>query len=57
MLSKVEKNQSTKLCNYIIIAFHHSINLVIQHPKLVLCDNLERWDGEGDRREVGWGGR
>ena len=24
----------------------------IQNPKLVLCDNLEGWDGEGWRREA-----
>ena len=23
-----------------------------QNPKLVLCDNLEGWDGEGWRREA-----
>ena len=22
------------------------------NPKLVLCDSLDGWDGEGDRREV-----
>ena len=22
------------------------------HPKLVLCDSLERWGGEGGRRRV-----
>ena len=22
------------------------------NPKPVLCDNLEEWDGEGDKREV-----
>ena len=24
----------------------------VGNPKLVLCDNLERWDGEGGGREV-----
>ena len=26
------------------------------NPRLVLCDNLERWDGEGDAREAYEGG-
>ena len=26
------------------------------NPKLVLCDNLERWNGEGDGKEAQEGG-
>ena len=31
--------------------------LIWRENKQGLCDLLEGWDGEGDGRRVGWGGR
>ena len=46
------------ICNFITDYLENKIHSLTSKLKfyLMLCNNLDRWDGEGDEREVQEGG-
>jgi len=47
-----ESNMETYTLPYVRWMASGNLLYDVGNPKLVLCDNLERWDGEGGGREI-----